>query len=113
MKLTKINGSDGSEIFIQYDEEESDDLRSVGFIDDVAERTKKYKKTMADTIQNYSTLVLDSVKSGIGNTPSPDSVQIEFGLQLGGESGVPFITKGSAQANIKVTIIWGSEGKIQ
>jgi hypothetical protein len=31
---------------------------------------------------------------------------MEFGLQAGGETGVPFVTKGTAQANVKVTIEW-------
>ena len=31
---------------------------------------------------------------------------LEFGLQLGGEAGVPFITKGTVQANVKVTVEW-------
>ncbi|MCP4103999.1 MAG: hypothetical protein GY749_00440 [Desulfobacteraceae bacterium] len=106
MKLTKINGPDGSELFIQYDEEECGDLRSVGFIEDIAERTNKFKETMANTIQSYSSLVLNSVKSGISDVPAPESVQIEFGLQLGGEAGIPFVTKGSAQSNIKITMNW-------
>ncbi|MEQ8537320.1 MAG: CU044_2847 family protein [Coleofasciculus sp. D1-CHI-01] len=31
---------------------------------------------------------------------------MEFGLQTGGETGIPFVTKGSAQANVKITIEW-------
>lgn len=37
---------------------------------------------------------------------TPSKVIMEFGLQAGGESGIPFVTKGSAQANVKVTIEW-------
>ena len=31
---------------------------------------------------------------------------IEFGVELGGEMGVPLITKGEARANFKVTLNW-------
>jgi hypothetical protein len=31
---------------------------------------------------------------------------IEFGVELGGEMGVPLITKGEARANFKITLTW-------
>ena len=31
---------------------------------------------------------------------------MEFGLQAGGETGIPFVTKDTAQANVKVLIEW-------
>lgn len=104
MRLTEILGPDGSKIYIQYDEEENDELRAVGFVEDIAERTEKLKETMASTIRGYSSIVLNAVKEA--NLMSPESVTLEFGLQLGGEAGVPFITKGTAQANVKVTVNW-------
>ena len=50
MRLTKIQAADGSEIYIQYDEDESDELRAVGYINDIAERTKKFKEMMVSTV---------------------------------------------------------------
>jgi hypothetical protein len=105
-RITKILGPDESEIYIQYDDEESEDLQAVGFLEDVRERTEKFKETMSSTILGYSSMVLNVVKEGMGDQLAPDSVTLEFGLQLGGEAGVPFVTKGTAQANIKVTIEW-------
>ena len=39
---------------------------------------------------------------------SPDQTVVEFGLKLGGETGV-IIAKGTAEVNFKVTMSWGHE----
>jgi hypothetical protein len=41
----------------------------------------------------------------------PGAVEIEFGVELGGEMGIPLVTKGEAKANFKVTLKWSAEGK--
>ncbi|MGQ4647336.1 CU044_2847 family protein [Lyngbya aestuarii] len=105
-RITEVLGTDGEKIYIQYDEEDSDELQAVGYIDDIQARTERLKKTMVSTVRSYSQMVLDSVKQGITDTVSPSKVTLEFGLQAGGETGVPFVTKGTAQANVKVTIEW-------
>lgn len=50
-KLTAIEGPDGEKIYIQYDEEESDELQAVGYIDDIQERTERFKTTMVSTVR--------------------------------------------------------------
>ena len=104
-KITEIIGSDGEKIYIQYDDADSDELQAVGYIDDIRERSERLQKMMISTVRNYSGLILNSVKQGITDK-APSKVTMEFGLQAGGETGVPFVTKGSAQANVKVTIEW-------
>jgi hypothetical protein len=105
-KLTEILGSDGEKIYIQYDDEESDDLQAVGYIDDIKERTERFKSTMTSTVRGYSKIVLETVQKSMSDLRSPNKVTMEFGLQAGGETGIPFVTKGTAQANVKVTIEW-------
>lgn len=39
----------------------------------------------------------------------PASCSVEFGVNAGGEAGVPFVTKGTVQANFKITIQWQTE----
>ena len=39
---------------------------------------------------------------------SPDQTVVEFGLKVGGETGV-IIAKGTAEVNFKVTMSWGHE----
>lgn len=40
---------------------------------------------------------------------TPGEVQIEFGIELGGEAKVPLITKVEAKANFKVTLKWSEK----
>jgi len=39
---------------------------------------------------------------------SPDHTLVEFGLKIGGETGV-IIARGTAEVNFKVSLSWGSE----
>ena len=36
----------------------------------------------------------------------PDTLSMEFGLEVGGEAGIPFVTKGTATANFTVSVEW-------
>lgn len=47
--------------------------------------------------------VLHSIKD-----MAPDQTTVEFGLKLGGETGV-ILAKGTAEVNFKVTMSWGHE----
>ena len=105
-KITEVIGPDGEKIYIQYDESDSDELEAVGVVDDIKERSEKLQKMMVSAVRGYSRMVLNSVKHGVDGVMSPSKVQMEFGLQAGGETGIPFVTKGTTQANVKVTIEW-------
>ncbi|MCX7595121.1 MAG: hypothetical protein N2235_15450 [Fischerella sp.] len=36
--------------------------------------------------------------------PNVDKVTLEeFGIELGGEAGIPYVTKGTAKSNLKIT----------
>lgn len=105
-KLTEILAPDGSTIYIQYDEEDSDELRAVGFIEDVSARTARFRSVVVSTIEGYTEILLEAVQAGSVNKLTPSKVTMEFGIQAGGETGVPFVTKGTAQANVKVTVEW-------
>jgi hypothetical protein len=75
------------------------------FTKDPTERARIFKEMVTCTVRGYSELLLDSLRQGMKNF-LPDKVTIEFGLQMGGEAGVPFVTKGTAQANVKVSVEW-------
>ncbi|MBW4625553.1 MAG: hypothetical protein KME49_08625 [Brasilonema octagenarum HA4186-MV1] len=109
MAITTILAPDGSEIYIQYDVEENDELRAVGAQDPIAalaERTERFKKSLVTTINGYSQILLDSVQQGVNGLTKPNKVTLEFGLQMGGEAGIPLVAKGTSQANVKVTLEW-------
>jgi len=35
---------------------------------------------------------------------SPSCAIVGFGIEIGGEAGIPYITKGTATSNLKVTV---------
>ncbi|MEV4613166.1 CU044_2847 family protein [Kitasatospora sp. NPDC049258] len=59
--------------------------------------------------------VLDTLRPAVADirrslsAASPDAVEIEFGIKVGGESGVIF-AKGTAEANIVVRMSWDRSG---
>lgn len=42
----------------------------------------------------------------IEKIPTPESVVVDFGIKLAGETGFPMISKASGEANFAVTITW-------
>lgn len=58
--------------------------------------------TVKNTITQYTRYVLNAFKElGSGNI---DKVNLEFGLKIAGSSGLPYITEGSAEANLQITV---------
>ena len=58
--------------------------------------------TVKTTITQYTRYVLNAFKElGSGNV---DKVILEFGLKIAGSSGIPYITEGSAEANLQITV---------
>lgn len=47
-----------------------------------------------------------SVREAIKRVPPPEEVTLEFGIEVGGKAGIPFVTEGSATANFKVSVTW-------
>ena len=54
------------------------------------------------TIRTYTHHTLNAFKQvAIANV---DKVTLEFGVQVSGEAGIPYITKGNAESNLKITV---------
>lgn len=54
------------------------------------------------TIKAYTTYTLNAFKQvAIANV---DKVTLEFGIEIGGEAGVPYVTKGTAKSNLKIVV---------
>jgi len=60
---------------------------------------------VGDTIAVMCTTLFEKMKAGFSKG-APSEVTVEFGITLGGEAGVPFVTKGKADATFKVTSMW-------
>lgn len=63
------------------------------------------------TIRAYTTQSLQAFKDiEIGNIRK---VTLEFGLKIGGEAGIPYVTKGTGESNLKITVECGFNNESQ
>jgi hypothetical protein len=77
----------------------SPEMSTEDFIDATKDRLASIGDTIANAIQPFfDTLSTLEVK--------PSECAIEFGVNAGGEAGVPFVTKGTVGANFKVSLKW-------
>ncbi len=59
-------------------------------------------KAIEGTIRAYTTHTLSAFKDlSQGNV---DKVTLQFGIRVGGEAGVPYVTKGTAESNLSITV---------
>jgi Trypsin-co-occurring domain 1 len=54
------------------------------------------------TIRAYTDYTLNAFKQV--TSASVDKVTLEFGIKVGGEVGIPYVTKGTGESNIKITV---------
>lgn len=59
-------------------------------------------KTIENTIRAYTIISLNAFKKRA--IPDVDKVTLEFGIELGGEAGIPYVTKGTLKSNLKITV---------
>ncbi|NJM58399.1 MAG: hypothetical protein HC857_14555 [Synechococcales cyanobacterium RU_4_20] len=62
---------------------------------------------MENTIRAYTQYTLNAFKHSEQASPTGakiSKVMLEFGVKLSGEAGIPYITKGSAEGNLKVSV---------
>ena len=117
-KLTPIILEDNTVIYIETTENvEASPVKCEELTEDVGEEaTTNYDINPAQlqqqlarnfqdiqkTIHAYTVYTLNAFKKvAIANV---DKVTLEFGIELGGEAGVPYVTKGTAKSNLKITV---------
>jgi hypothetical protein len=114
MKAVVVEGSEGKVLFetdvavelpAGYSAEVvlgGDDMRpeyrAVGRTDDLRRQFREIEETIKECAW--------SIHGVIKDIPEPEEVAVEFGITLGGEVGVPLVSKGTASANFKVSIKW-------
>ncbi|PZV09498.1 MAG: hypothetical protein DCF32_02290 [Leptolyngbya sp.] len=59
-------------------------------------------KAIEGTIRTYTSHTMNAFKDMA--TANVEKVTLEFGLKVGGEAGVPYVTKGTAESNLKITV---------
>lgn len=59
-------------------------------------------KSIEGTIRSYTNYTLNAFKDVA--SANVDKVTLEFGIKIGGEVGIPYVTKGTAESNLKVVV---------
>lgn len=59
-------------------------------------------QAMQGTIRAYTAYTLGAFRQMAG--ANVDKVTLEFGVQVAGEAGIPYVTKGTADASLKITV---------
>lgn len=59
-------------------------------------------EVIRDTISAYTTYTLDAFKEVA--SANVNKVTLEFGIKVAGEVGIPYVTKGTAESNLKITV---------
>jgi Trypsin-co-occurring domain 1 len=118
-KLTPIQFDDNTIIYIETTEdldipiistkkagesirEEEESLTSRGISEDLQKQTLQNFRAIQNTIYTYTTFTLGALKQ-IKNA-NISKVKLEFGIEIGGELGIPYITKGTAKSNLKINV---------
>jgi hypothetical protein len=109
-KLTPITLDDGTLIYI----EASDDVTDLPKAEEApiegptrtskgaGDRVVKQFQAMQEMIHSYTNYTLDAFRQMAG--ANVDKVTLEFGIKVAGEAGLPYVTKGTADAALKVTV---------
>ncbi|MGP1385165.1 MAG: CU044_2847 family protein [Thainema sp.] len=77
-------------------------LDEKGVAEVAAEQAMQRFLALENTLQTYTKRTLKAFKEM--SDASVDKVTLEFGINMGGEAGVPYVTKGTAECSLKVTV---------
>ena len=94
---------DAPPVSIESPQGEEEALIDKGWDADVAQKQIVQNfQAIEGTIRAYTVYTLNAFKKiPIANI---DKVTLEFGIKVGGEAGIPYVTKGTAESNLKVTV---------
>lgn len=82
----------------EVDDEEEEAANQKGIKEDF----QKHIKDLQSTIFAYTNYSLAAFKKvAMANV---DKVTLEFGIEIGGETGIPYVTKGTAKSNLKIQV---------
>lgn len=85
------------------DEEEEEALVGKGISpEQVRQKMMQNFLSIQNTIRTYTVYTLNAFKQI--PIAEVNKVTLEFGIEMGGEAGVPYVTKGTAKSNMKITV---------
>lgn len=100
--LLKVPVEDGLELLVETDRSELPD-ELVLASPQAGRAIARSAVTLAEALRQIAP-VLRTIKAQL-LVARPDQLEVEFGLKLGGETGI-ILTKGTAEVNFKVTMVW-------
>ena len=98
--------SNEPEFFIQVGGTASSGVTPQMSVQDFIAGSKEQFKKIADVVEAAGQAFIQRIST---LASKPTECSIEFGINAGGEAGVPFVTKGTVGANFTVTISWKTE----
>lgn len=105
-QLAPIQLDDGTVIYIEAEDEFVPPSLASAEISRTSKspRNQAVQKfqAMQGTIRTYTAYTLNAFREM--NSANVDKVTLEFGIKVAGEGGIPYITKGCAECNLKVTV---------
>jgi Trypsin-co-occurring domain 1 len=111
MNLVPITLDDNTIIYVQADEEPdtlptetTDPPRSGGRVAKGGElgQVQRSFQSIQSTITGYTRYALDAFKE-LGDA-HVEKITLEFSIKVAGKAGIPYITEGSAEGNLKVVV---------
>ena len=57
-------------------------------------------KEFQNKVRDYAKLAVGAFK----NLPDAEEITVKFGIKLGGKTGIPFLTEGSAESNFEIEV---------
>ena len=113
-QLTPLKLEDGTVIYIEATEgvsvapasTESGEERPTSFdtrgTRGIQQKMMQNFEAVEGTIRAYTSHTLNALKKV--TDANIDKVTLEFGVTLGGEAGVPYVTKGTVESNLKIKV---------
>ena len=84
------------------DESEPITRGGLPYADEAQEKAIQSFRAIEGTIRGYTVYTLNAFKNlAIANI---DKVTLKFGVEIGGEAGIPYITKGTAKSNLNIEV---------
>jgi Trypsin-co-occurring domain 1 len=86
----------------EADEEEVPITRGFPSVVEAQQQAIQSFQAIEGTIRAYTTHTLNAFRNlAVANV---DKVTLRFGIELGGEAGVPYVTRGTAKSNLNIEV---------
>ncbi|WP_433304791.1 CU044_2847 family protein [Actinoplanes sp. CA-030573] len=103
--ILPVRLGDGSDAVLEIEADRDEQGHDLNLIARDGNRLSPAAFTLAAAMDNVVP-VLDRIITRVRQTARrPDEIAVELGLKIGGEHGV-ILTKGTAEANVKLTVKW-------